>query len=167
MQGLRRHHRLQWAVMICSLLLPLTAVAGPALPNPGLSGCGMVVCHCHCCSLAASPSAISHRLRLAAARVCRAFQPTSSPPRLRGYRLSAGSAKPGAETVHSRHLSSAQEFSPVFPVTRQFFSPRDARSSFMVPAPPNDHCLSKPGRGRGSASPKPRNGRSKMSLKAY
>jgi hypothetical protein len=55
MKGLRRHHLLQWAVIICSLLLPLTAVAGPTLPNPGSSGCGMVACHCPCCQPGSQP----------------------------------------------------------------------------------------------------------------
>ncbi len=55
MKGLRRHHLLQWAVVICSLLLPLSAVAGTALPNPDSSGCGMVACQCPCCQPGSKP----------------------------------------------------------------------------------------------------------------
>lgn len=55
MRRIRGHHLLKWAVFICSLLLPLTAMAGTAMPLPGASGCIMSACQCHCCHHGGGP----------------------------------------------------------------------------------------------------------------
>jgi hypothetical protein len=47
MMSMRRHHLLKWAVVICSLLLPLTAVAGMGMSQPGASGYNMSICQCY------------------------------------------------------------------------------------------------------------------------
>ena len=49
MLSMRGNHLLKWAGVICSLLLPLTVMAGSGLPNADASGCGMSVCRCDCC----------------------------------------------------------------------------------------------------------------------
>jgi hypothetical protein len=46
---MKGRHLLNWAVVICSLLLPLTAMAGTIMSQPGSSECGMADCHCDCC----------------------------------------------------------------------------------------------------------------------
>ena len=49
MKDIRRLHFLKWVVVICSLLLPLTVMAGTNMLPPGSSHCGMSACHCDCC----------------------------------------------------------------------------------------------------------------------
>jgi hypothetical protein len=49
MMRMRGRHLLNWAVVICSLLLPLTAMAGTIMSQQGASHCGMVACRCDCC----------------------------------------------------------------------------------------------------------------------
>ncbi len=55
MRKIRGHQLLNWAVVICSLLLPLTATAGTLMSLPGGSGCGMIACQCDCCQPGARP----------------------------------------------------------------------------------------------------------------
>ena len=49
MIGVRRLHFLKWVVVICSLLFPLTVMAGTNMSQPGSSQCGMAAHHCDCC----------------------------------------------------------------------------------------------------------------------
>ena len=46
---MRGRHLLNWAVVICSLLLPLTAMAGTIMSQQGAAHCGMASCQCDCC----------------------------------------------------------------------------------------------------------------------
>ncbi|MHB8067841.1 MAG: hypothetical protein ACYDIC_08070 [Desulfobaccales bacterium] len=55
MLRMRGHHLLNWAVVICSLLLPVTAMGSMAIAQPSLSGCGMSACQCDCCQPGARP----------------------------------------------------------------------------------------------------------------
>lgn len=55
MMRMRGRHLLNWAVVICSLLLPLTAMAGTIVSQQGSSHCGMTACHCDCCQPNSSP----------------------------------------------------------------------------------------------------------------
>lgn len=52
---MRGNHLLNWAGVICSLLLPLTAMAGSGLPKADASGCSMSACRCDCCQPGARP----------------------------------------------------------------------------------------------------------------
>lgn len=55
MMRMRGRHLLNWAVVICSLLLPLTAMAGTIMSQQGSSHCGMAACHCDCCQPNSNP----------------------------------------------------------------------------------------------------------------
>ena len=52
---MKGRYLLNWAVVFCSLLLPLTAVAGTIMSQHGSSHCGMVACQCYCCQPNSSP----------------------------------------------------------------------------------------------------------------
>jgi len=55
MMGMKRRHLLNCAVLICSLLLPLTAMAGTIMSQQSSSHCGMVACKCDCCQPNSTP----------------------------------------------------------------------------------------------------------------
>lgn len=55
MMRMKGRHLLNWAVVICSLLLPLTAMAGTITSQQGSSHCGMAACKCDCCQPNSAP----------------------------------------------------------------------------------------------------------------